>query len=301
MPQLSRRTLLAAGSACAVFTTAPRLAAQGTFNPDLAAIRKLALSMPGPLPTALNNVNVAASIRPRKLAIEGGDDSAVTMPRTAYQVVYPDGPVMIDSALDIETHGSFRPDKPEPYFPDDFARLKKALDTARLIVLTHFHADHVAGVLTAPNADELARKTIATRQTLQLMMDAPHRPHLKLAARQAGLFNGIEYSGAKVIAPGLVLIEAPGHSADMQMVYIRLASGREYLHSIDAAWIVDNITERKGKAAPWVKEDKGLVSAQLNWLHGLAASDPGLAVLVTHDQAQFDQLRRSGECGALIT
>src|SRR5215813_12987826 len=103
--------------------------------------------LPGALPLAVNGVRVAASIRPRKFVIEGGDDTPVTMPRTAYQLVYPDGTVMLDAGMDKATHDSFSPDKPEPYFADSFARLRAALDRASLIVLTHFHADHVAGVL----------------------------------------------------------------------------------------------------------------------------------------------------------
>ena len=58
--------------------------------------------------------------------------------------------------MDQATHDSFSPDKPEPYYPEAFAKLERALDAARLIVLTHFHADHVAGVVTAKNFSALA-------------------------------------------------------------------------------------------------------------------------------------------------
>jgi glyoxylase-like metal-dependent hydrolase (beta-lactamase superfamily II) len=45
-----------------------------------------------------------------------------------------------------------------------------------LIVLTHFHADHVGGVVTAPNARELARKAIVSTETANYMVNAPHAP-----------------------------------------------------------------------------------------------------------------------------
>ena len=103
------------------------------FEADLAAIRRLANLLPGAKPVAVNGIRVAASIRPRKFVVEGGDDAPVTMPRTAFQVVYPDGTVMIDSGLDQETHDSFStPDKREPYFPEAFAQLQQALDRARI-------------------------------------------------------------------------------------------------------------------------------------------------------------------------
>ena len=73
------------------------------FHPDLAVIRTLSTVLPGPLPLAVNGVRVAASIRPRKFVIEGGDDTPVTMPRSAFQIVYPDCSVMIDSGLDKAT------------------------------------------------------------------------------------------------------------------------------------------------------------------------------------------------------
>src|SRR6267142_3607179 len=158
------------------------------FSPDLAAIRALSTVLPGAPPLAVNGVRVAASIRPRKFVIEGGDDTAVTMPRTAFQIVYPDCSVMIDSGLDKATHDSFSPDKPEPYFPDAFAKLERALNAARLIVLTHYHADHVAGVVCAANFSALARKTVVSAETAELMVSNPHRPHLRLTPEQAAQF-----------------------------------------------------------------------------------------------------------------
>ena len=266
------------------------------FDSDLSAIRSLAYVVPGPLPIALNAVRFAASIRPRKFVIEGGDDTPVTMPRTAYQAVYPDGNVMIDSGMDRATHESFG--EGEPYDEDAFAKLKRALDAARMIVLTHYHADHAGGVLTADNTDALARKTIATAETLSLMMNQPHRPHLKLSERRAEQFICISYGRYYPVAPGLVLIKAPGHSPDMQMVYIRLQSGAEYLHSIDAAWNMDNIRHVKGKAAPWVKEDVAAVMSQLRFLNELSQREQQLHILVTHDGELLDRMIGDGHVGS---
>jgi glyoxylase-like metal-dependent hydrolase (beta-lactamase superfamily II) len=267
------------------------------FCPDLAAIRAMSVVLPGALPLAVNGVRVAASIRPRKFVIEGGDDTPVTMPRTAFQVVYPDCSVMIDSGLDKGTHDSFSPDKPEPYFPEQFARLERALGKARLIVLTHHHADHVAGVLCAPNFSELAAKTVITMDVADCMMNTPHRPHLKLATQALESFIVLDYPQYYPVAPGLVLIRSPGHSPDSQMVFIRLQSGREILHSVDSAWIMDNVTEVKGKAAPWVKEDVPAVMAQLRWLKTLAESEKNITILVTHDEELFGRLTGNGTIG----
>lgn len=272
--------------------------AAAAFAPDLAAIRALAAVLPGPLPVGVNGIRVAASIRPRKFVIQGGDDSAVTMPRTAFQLVYPDCSVMIDSGLDQATHDSFSPDRPEPYYPQAFAMLERALNAARLIVLTHYHADHVAGVVCAPNFSELARKTIASSHTVELMTTNPHRPHLKISRAQAAQFITLDYPELYPVAPGAVLIKAPGHSPDQQMVYARLQSGREILHSVDCAWIYDNILQLRPKAAPWVKEDVPAIMAQLTWLKRLHDTEPNLTILVTHDDHRFEALAKSGSIGA---
>jgi glyoxylase-like metal-dependent hydrolase (beta-lactamase superfamily II) len=269
-----------------------------SFAPDLGAVRRLAGVLPGPPPLAVNGIRVAASIRPRKLVIEGGDETPVTMPRTAFQLVYPDCSVMIDTGMDQATHDSFSPDKPEPYYPEAFAKLERALDAARLIILTHFHADHVAGIVTSRNFAALARKTVATARTLELMQTTPHRPHLRITPEQAARFITLDYPQLFPVAPGVVLIKAPGHSPDQQMVYARLQSGREILHSVDSAWIYDNILTLRPKAAPWVKEDVPAIMAQLHWLKRLAESEPNLTILVTHDDARFDALATSGAIGA---
>jgi hypothetical protein len=81
------------------------------------------------------------------------------------------------------------------------------------------------------------------------------------------------------------------------MAFIRLSSGQEILHSVDAAWNLDNIRLLKGKAAPWVKEDKAAVMAQLRWLNGLRESEPDIDLVVTHDGELFDDLVRRGVIG----
>ena len=272
---------------------------EAPFDADLAAIRRLANLLPGAKPDAVNGIRVAASIRPRKFVIEGGDDTPVTMPRTAFQVVYPDSTVMIDSGLDRETHDSFStPDKREPFFPEQFAQLQRALNQARMIVLTHFHADHVAGVTRAPNYDALAAKTIVSADTAECLLKTPHRPHLAMTAEQIGRMTVIGYRQYYPVAPGMVLIKAPGHSADHQMVYVALASGREVLHSVDVGWVLDNIRDVKGKAAPWVKEDVPTVIGQLRWLNNVLRNESNVTLLVTHDDDLFNEASKAGEIGA---
>lgn len=268
------------------------------FDVDLAAVRRMATVLPGALPVAVNGVRVAASIRPKKFVIAGGDDTPVTMPRTAFQVVYPDCTVMLDSGFDKATHDSFSPDKPEPYFPEQFVKLERALNAARLIVLTHHHADHVGGVVTASNFAVLAAKTVITMDVADCLMNTPHRPHLKLTQAAIEKFIVLDYPKYYPVAPGMVLIRSPGHSTDSQMVYMRLQSGREILHSVDAAWNLENVLQVRGKAAPWVKEDVPAVIGQLRWLKTVHETESNVTVLITHDDDLFARVTTSGIVGA---
>jgi glyoxylase-like metal-dependent hydrolase (beta-lactamase superfamily II) len=286
----------------AVAATEQTATRETPFAADLGDIRRLARLLPGPLPVAVNVSRVAASVRPNKFVIEGGDDSPITMPRTAFQVVYPDCTVMIDSGLDRETHDSFStPDKREPYFPEAVAQLQQALNAARMIVLTHFHADHVAGVTRAANFDALAAKTFVSVATAQCLLNTPHRPHLAMTAEQVNQLNIFDYGQYHPVAPGIVLMKAPGHSADHQMVYIALQSGAEILHSVDVGWVLENIAQIKGKAAPWVKEDVPAVIGQLRWLNNVLRNEKNVTLLVTHDDELLTSAIKTGAIGSELT
>jgi glyoxylase-like metal-dependent hydrolase (beta-lactamase superfamily II) len=280
---------------------AERVDGETAFGADLDAVRRLADLVPGAKPIAINGIRVAASIRPRKFVIGGDDETPVTMPRTAFQVVYPDGTVMLDAGLDEATHRSFStPDRPEPYFPEAFAQVERALERARMIVLTHFHADHAAGLTQSPRYAALAAKTVVSAETAHCLVETPHRPHLAMTASDVARMSIVTYERYLAVAPGLVLIKAHGHSADHQMVFIALADGREILHSVDVGWTLDNIRNVQGKAAPWVKEDVPAVIGQLRWLNGILRRQPNVRLLVTHDDALFASLVADGVIGSKL-
>ena len=82
------------------------------------------------------------------------------------------------------------------------------------------------------------------------------------------------------------------------MVYMRLQSGREILHSVDSAWNLENVLQVKGKAAPWVKEDVPAVIGQLRWLKNVHETESNLTVLITHDDDLFARVTTGGIVGA---
>jgi len=266
------------------------------FKPKIEHLRFLARRVAGALPTALNVVKVAESIRTRNLAIEGEPATRHVMARTAYQVVYPEGTVFIDSGLDYETHLTFGgPD--DPYFADVQENLQQSLLQASLVVITHYHGDHVGGVLRSAEFDRLAARTVVSSETARLLVESPHKPTLATTAEQTGRFTIVDYRETLPVAPGVVLIKAPGHTPDSQMVFITLADGREFLHGVDSAWHMDNIRLLRQKAAPWVTEDRDAISKHLLWLKEVHEHEPQTTVLVSHDDDLFHELTGSGILG----
>ena len=122
----------------------------------LGLVRRAATAIPGALPSGINYIKVAESHRPLAEIIEGGSQERYVSARTAFQVTYPSGSVMIDSGMDQAVHKFFGFGREEPYWPDRNAAVQDALKKASMIVVTHEHGDHVAGVVRSE-----ARKALA--------------------------------------------------------------------------------------------------------------------------------------------
>jgi glyoxylase-like metal-dependent hydrolase (beta-lactamase superfamily II) len=92
----------------------------------------------------------------------------------------------------------------------------------------------------------------------------------------------------------MALVKSAGHTPGSQMVYVALASGREYLLIGDATWHMDGVRLMKGKDAPWVTEDQNAVLDQLRWLNQLSRTDPRLVIVASHDEEQHAELVKRG-------
>ncbi|MEO8259343.1 MAG: MBL fold metallo-hydrolase [Acidobacteriota bacterium] len=260
------------------------------WSASLAGIRAAAALVPGRRPLRINILKFAESRRTRNFSIKDAPATPSVQARTAFQVIYADGSVMVDAGMDRQVHRFFGRGVEEPYDLDAAAQVERALARARLIVVTHEHGDHVAGVIATPQARELAPKTILTRSQVQTLQTLPQMPEIKLTAETAARYLVIDYDRYHPLAAGMVLIKAPGHTPGSQMVYLALESGREYLLIGDAAWLMDGVRQIKGKDAPWITEDQTLVMTQLRWLNDLSRTDPGLVIVASHDEDEHAEL-----------
>jgi glyoxylase-like metal-dependent hydrolase (beta-lactamase superfamily II) len=268
--------------------TLPALAqpAAPAWTADLNEIRHVAAMIPGPRPLRINVLKFAESRRAKNFSVKGAPKDPSIQARTAFQIVYRDGTMMVDSGMDLQVHKFFGRGVEEPYFPDQAREVERALRSAKAIVMTHEHGDHVGGVIRSPFFAELAPKTVLTRTQVQTLLTEPQMPEIKLTPEMAKRFIVIDYEKYYPFAPGLALIKAPGHTPGSQMIYLVLDSGKEYVLAGDVAWHMDGVRTITGKDAPWITEDVASIDAELAWLNMLNRTEKNVTVVLSHDEEQ---------------
>jgi glyoxylase-like metal-dependent hydrolase (beta-lactamase superfamily II) len=265
----------------------------------LSRVRGAATAVPGDLATAVNFTKVAESHRTYAGIIDGGADELFVSARTAFQVVYPSGTIMLDSGMDEEVHRYYGFGRDEPYWQDANDRVQQALQNAKMIIITHEHGDHVAGVIRSDYRDQLAPKTILTQHQVDTLISAPQLPQIQLTEQQASDYIVVDYEQIMPVAPGVVLIKSPGHTQGHQMVYLQLASGEELLFIGDIGWSLDNITQltlRPEATIARIKEDPVALTHQMSWIKQIMDED-GVVVVPSHDDRLLMQFVEDGTLG----
>ena len=278
----------------------PAAAATPAWSADINDIRQVAKLIPGRRPLRINVLKFAESHRTKNFVVKGEAADPGVQARTVFQVVYPDGYVMVDAGMDLAMHKQIGRGADEPYFPEQAQQVDHALRGARAIIFTHEHGDHITGIIRSPYAAELAPKSILTRTQVHTLETAPQFPDLRVTEEQAQRYHIIDYDKYMAFAPGWALIKAGGHTPGSQMMFITLDSGREYLLIGDAAWHMDNVRKVTGKDAPWIVEDTAAVNDQLKWLHALSTTDPNLVIVASHDDDEHRALVASKLLGGKL-
>jgi glyoxylase-like metal-dependent hydrolase (beta-lactamase superfamily II) len=258
----------------------------------LARVRTAAATIPGAPPSRINYVKFAESHRPLADIIDGGSKDDFVSARTAFQVVYPSGTVMIDTGMDLAVHKFFGFGREEPYWPERNAAVQEALKQAKFIVVTHEHGDHVAGVIRSDARRALAAKTMLTKEQVRTLILYPQMPEIRLSPEAARDYIVVDYESYLPVAPGMVLIKAPGHTPGHQMVYVRIDSGREYLLIGDVGWTLANVTQLKLRPAATMRrinEDPTALEHQLHWIKQVMDAEK-LVVIPSHDDTLLQDL-----------
>jgi len=258
---------------------------------DLEKARALAESLPGSKPTDIRYERVMQMEFFEAMVLAGDPWKPTPMPVYSYQLSYPDQTLIVDTALARET---MQPQGIVTAFDDAaFQRVNAAMLAASQIVVTHEHADHIGGVLTHP---ELAKLKPALRLTPQQLDNRRGMAPLEVPAELQG-YPPFDYGDMVALAPGVVLIRAPGHTPGSQMVFVKRADGREVLFLGDVSWRTANIEqvrERPLFMTLLIGEDRQAVLAQFVTLRDLARREPGLAQVPGHDAAAIERLTAAG-------
>jgi glyoxylase-like metal-dependent hydrolase (beta-lactamase superfamily II) len=287
-------------SLCGLATAAETDSVLPTVTPPypenlLDELRAAANAVPGPHPLELRYISVAESRRPRSAVLEQDSDEPYVQARTAFQLVYADGAVMIDAGMDEQVHRTFGMGTPEPYWPERNDAVQAALVDANLVLITHEHGDHVAGVVRSADREAIAAHTVLTKAQVQTLTLAPQLPEIRLTPETAGDYIVIDYALYYPAAPGVVLLKAPGHTPGHQMVYVRMADGEEYLLSGDTTWALAGVTELRQRppgTSERIREDRDALAHQIAWLKSIM--DDGIIVVPSHDTDHLAELERRG-------
>lgn len=244
---------------------------------DLALIRKAADALPGTMPVGLEYATIATRRVPGGALSAGTGLRKVRSGVIAWRIVTASGGIVIDS-------GFSRADAEQldfaHYDNQAEATVRRWMKAAQAIVFTHEHIDHVGGFIDDPDFDAIADKAIFSADVARGMTALWRENAGRLPVPR-------NLAPIEAIAPGVVLIQTPGHTPGSQMIYVKLQNGREYLFAGDTGSLASNIMNvapRSRLLTDWlVPEDR---SATIGWLKGLNAlreSDKSLTVIPSHD------------------
>ena len=273
----------------------PALAAQASPFDDslLGRVRSVARATPGERPRSLHVLKIVESSGPLSNYVAVPDSQRVPSCYSAFQIRYRDRWIVVDAAVHPPAPGQ---SSRAQFFQDRYERLQAALQGAERVVLTHEHSDHAGGILRGPHFQEIAAKTLLTEEQLRTFLEPPAGGVPRLSRDSAAAFPVLRYDLLFPLAPGVVLIKAPGHTPGSQYVYVQLESGREILILADLVWQSEGLeggVQKPDAASQRLGEDRPAVQAQMDWARRIAERGE-VAIVLSHDSRSLDALVARG-------
>lgn len=257
---------------------------------DLAALDALARSGDGELPIAVQHEQVASTGLPRGASFAGEGFEPLPDSHGAYRIAYADGSSVIVDAVFTEATMQQMPGEGK-YDVRAFARVLDAIRAAERIVFTHEHLDHIQGVAALDDFVAVGPRLLLNRE----QFDNPDTADL-LPTDLRQRIEPVDYETTLRIAPGVVLLRAPGHSPGSQMVYVQPQQGKPLLLIGDIAWHMDQIRNehyRPRLVTLLLGEDRDAVLNQMRALKELMVSER-VVVVSSHDLDDRSRLIAEG-------
>jgi glyoxylase-like metal-dependent hydrolase (beta-lactamase superfamily II) len=261
------------------------------FRLDMTELRTLAASIPGEKATELRVERIARFEMPEAVLVSGHPWSATEMIVFAYEMVFPSGSIVIDTALDEKQTAEMQGDQ---FDAEAFARVARAMHKASAIYVTHEHGDHLGGLIAQTSTVAFARAKITREQLSHPEVFAPFVITPEISAQ----LKPLEYDRVLAVAPGLVLIKTPGHTPGSQLLFLQMADGTELLILGDTAWKAVSVREAtsppRAVSLFFLRNDRELHTCQLAALRELGKTEPKLFQIPGHDAAVIDDLLAKG-------
>ena len=248
----------------------------------IAQLRQLADSMPGDKPVRLEGELTASRSLPRDLFAAGAGLKREPIAIMAWRLWVPGGKsVMIDSGVTSADAGAMGIERTSPASQ---ARIEHALREAALVLFTHEHPDHQAAALRLAGGIPAGAQFNSAQLPPSPLAQTLPWPHVALPAPT------ILGNTPQAVAPGVVVIPAGGsHTPGSQMIYARLADGRELLFTGDIATLRFSWQDLRARSRLisqyFAPENRHEVYAWLKTIRQLKAEAPRMEVIAGHDQS----------------
>jgi glyoxylase-like metal-dependent hydrolase (beta-lactamase superfamily II) len=261
------------------------------YTIDINQVRKLSDVSVDQLPNMVQYESILKAKTPLALEVSGGDWTNVNDAITSFRVVYPNQKTyIVDTAYDAEINkGNGSKEDIEAS-----SRIQKALADSTGILLTHEHAFHIGNILDSKNSNELLKKSIITTEQYQ------NQDGINPVKWPQGSRNGyvpLFYEKYHVVAPGIVLIKAPGNTPGAQIVYIKQKNGKEIILLGGVAWRQENIDRQLANpiiVSLLLPEDREATLGQIKALNTLKKSTPTIEFIAGHDADDLAKLDSKG-------
>lgn len=234
--------------------------------------------IPGELPLEVRFQGFQKWSGPLSQYVEGASDDSTPWVTGVFQIRFPGGWIMVDAGASKEYMGS------DGFSDEDYETVGEALTHADKNILTHEHYDHAPSLYRGVWADAAGQRAVLTFEQIESILAAsPDGLVIPASRDETDQFLAVSYDDLLPIAPGVVLIKAPGHSLGSQMVFVILASGEEILLVGDVVWHRSQIenASQKGPASDGLGEDRKALKTQIDWLREVSQTDTH--VVIAHD------------------